>query len=158
MSWLLHNLRTGTSGPWEILIASMRGRLTRSKFQMKASTSASLPIRWSAPRLKTRVTACQAQNSFERSSQITKVARGNRISNVATAKLPSLIHSSPECAFSIKVRKAGTSFTPQRGCQMASKGITGAPVSSPSCRAKVVFPLPAQPRMTIRAMIHYFAA
>jgi hypothetical protein len=31
--------------------------------------------------------------------------------------------------------------------------MTGAPVSSPSRRAKVVLPLPAQPRMTIRATI-----
>jgi len=36
---------------------------------------------------------------------------------------------------------------------MSSRQITGAPVSSPSRRAKVVLPLPAQPRMTIRATI-----
>jgi hypothetical protein len=36
---------------------------------------------------------------------------------------------------------------------MSSRQITGAPVSSPSRRAKVVLPLPAQPRITIRATI-----
>jgi hypothetical protein len=36
---------------------------------------------------------------------------------------------------------------------MSSRQMTGAPVSSPSCCAKVVLPLPAQPRMTIRATI-----
>jgi hypothetical protein len=63
--------------------------------------------------LNTRVIARQAQYSFERSSQITKVARANRMSKVATAKLPSLIHPSPACVFSIKVRKVGTSFSSQ---------------------------------------------
>src|ERR1700691_5228705 len=36
---------------------------------------------------------------------------------------------------------------------MASRQITGAPVRSPSCRDKVVLPLPAQPKIMIRAMI-----
>ena len=43
------NLRTGTWGPWDNLIASMRGRLTRSNFRMKASTSGRLPTRWASP-------------------------------------------------------------------------------------------------------------
>ena len=36
----------------------------------------------------------------------------NRMSKIASAKLPSLIHSSPACASCIKVRKAGTSAFP----------------------------------------------
>ncbi len=131
----------------------MRGRLTRSNLKMNANTLVSLPIRWASPRLNTRVIARQAQDNLERSSQMTRVARGNRRSKVAKAKLPSLIHSSRACAFFNKARKAGTSFSSQCGCQMASRQITGAPVRSASCRAKVVFPLPAQPKMTIRATI-----
>jgi hypothetical protein len=131
----------------------MRRRLTRSNFQMNASTWWSLRRRWSSPGLNRRVIARQAQHSFERSSQITSVARGNRRSKVARAKLPSLIHSSPACASFMRMRKAGTSFSAQCGCQTESRQITGAPVRSPSFRAKVVFPLPAQPRMTILAMI-----
>ena len=153
MSRLLANLRTGTAGPCKSLAASMRGRLSRSKFQMNRSTSTSLPIWWASPCLNTLVIARQVQESLERSSQIIRVARGNRISKVATAKLPSLIHASPACSFSTKVRKTGTSFSPQCGCQIASRQTTRALVSSPSCRARKVFPLPAQPRMTIRAMI-----
>jgi len=99
------------------------------------------------------VIALQAQDSLGRSSQITTVARGNRISKVASAKLPSLIHLSPACAFFTKLRKAGTSFSVQCGCQIESRQITDAPVRSPSCHAKVVFPLPAQPRMTSRAIL-----
>ena len=75
------------------------------------------------------------------------------MSNVATAKLPSLIHLSLACAFFIKARKAGTSFWSQCGCQMVSRQMTGAPVRLPSCRASVVFPLPAQPKMTIRSTL-----
>ena len=146
------SLQTGTFGPCETLVISISGRLTRSNFQMNANTSVSLPIRWASPRLNTRVTERQAQESLDRSSQITSVARGNRISKVASAKLPSLIHASPACACLIKVRKVGTSFSFQFGCQMASRQITDAPVRSPRVRAKVVFPLPAHPRMTIRAM------
>jgi hypothetical protein len=153
MSRPLVNRRTGTSGPQETRNASMRGRFIRSNFQMKASTLASLPIPWASPRLKTRVIACQPQYNRERSIQITSLARGSRISKVASAKLPSLIHASPACASFIRVRKAGTSFLSQCGCQMASRQITGAPVRSPSFRAKVVFPLPAQPKITIRTMI-----
>jgi hypothetical protein len=119
---------------------------------MNLRTLASLPILCASPGLKTRVIAREPQESFDRSSQITRVARGNRISKVANAKLPSLIHSSPACAFSSKLRKAGTSFSSQCGCQRLSRQIMGAPVRSPSCRANVVFPLPAQPRMTIRAI------
>jgi hypothetical protein len=135
----------------------MRGRLTSSNFQTNASTSVSLPIRWVSPRLNTRVIARQAQESLERSSQITRVARGNRISKVASAKLPSLIHSSPACAVFNKVRKTEMSFSSQCGCQMASRQMTGAPVRLASCRAKVVFPLPAQPKMTIRSIIPFHA-
>ena len=131
----------------------MRGRLTRSNFQMNDSTSASLPIRWGSRRLNTRVIAREAQYSFERSSQITRVARGSRISKVASAKLPSLIHSSPACACFNKARNAGTLFSSECACHMASRQIRGAPVHSPSCRANVVFPLPAQPKMTIRTML-----
>gem|GEM_PF-4449146 len=152
-SRLPHNLRTGTSGPWRTLIASIRGRLTRSKFQMKARTLPSLRIPWASPGLNTRVTTRHTQESFEQSSQSTSVARGNRISNVATAKLPSLIHSSPAWAFFINSRKAGMSFSPQCGCQMSSRQITGTPLHWPSCRANVVLPVPAQPKMTIRSTI-----
>jgi hypothetical protein len=112
----------------------------------------SVPIRWSSPRLNTRVIARQAQDSFEHSSQITSVARGKRMSKVACAKLPSLIHSSPACACFISALNAARSFCSKRGWQRASKQMTGAPVRLPSCRAKVVFPLPAQPKMTIRAI------
>src|ERR1700687_4126900 len=93
------------------------------------------------------------QESLEHSSQTTSVARGNRLSNLASPKLPSLMHSSPACAFFIKARKAGTSFSFQCGCQMVSRQITGMPVRLPSCRARVVFPLPAQPKMMIRSTL-----
>ena len=145
------NRRTGTSGPWETRIASMRGRLIRSKFQMKASTLGRRRIPCASRGLNARRMTRQIQNSLERSSQSTSVARGNRRSNVATAKLPSLTQSSPACAFSIMARKVGTSFFVQCGCHMSSRQITGAPVIWPSCRAKVVFPTPAQPKMTIRS-------
>jgi hypothetical protein len=55
MSRLPVNLRTGTRGPCETRVASISGRLTRSNFQMNASTLASFPIRGASPRLNTRV-------------------------------------------------------------------------------------------------------
>jgi hypothetical protein len=61
---------------------------------MNATTSVSLPMQCASPRLNRRLIARQAQTSFERSSQSTRVARGSRISKLASAKLPSLIHSS----------------------------------------------------------------
>jgi hypothetical protein len=75
----------------------MRGRLTRSKCQVNANTLGRLAIRWDAPGLNVRVRARQAQDSLEGLSQSTRVVRGNRMSKVANAELPSLIHSSPAC-------------------------------------------------------------
>src|SRR5277367_5979684 len=77
------------------------------------------------------------------------------MSKVATAKLPSLIQLSAACASCINLRKAGTFFSVQCGCQTASSEMTGTLVQPPSCRARVVLPVPAQPRMTIRAMIGF---
>jgi len=129
----------------------MRGRLIRSKFQMKARTLGSPRNPCGSRGLNARRTTRQIQYSLERSSQITSVARGNRRSKVATAKLPSLIQLSPACRFSTNERKVGTSFSVQPGCQISSRQIAGAPASRPSCLARVVFPVPAQPRMTIRS-------
>src|SRR5579862_7862817 len=75
------------------------------------------------------------------------------MSKVATEKLPSLIQVSPAWACFIRVRKLATSSSVHCGCQIASSEITGAPVRSPNCRAKVVLPLPAHPRMTTRDIV-----
>jgi hypothetical protein len=107
-------------------------------------------MRWASRPLKVRVSARQAHDNRERSSQITKVARGRRRSKVAWEKLPSLIHSSPACASRTSFRKAGRSLSSQWGCQMASRQITGMPARSANSLAKVVLPLPAQPKTTIR--------
>lgn len=130
----------------------MRGRLIRSNFQMNFSTLINALIRCGSPRVNTRLIARQEQRSFGRSSQTIRVARGNRISNVAAAKLPSLIQLSPACASISRVLKPGTSASVHWGCQTASKVMTGAPVISPSRRAKVVLPAPARPSMTIRLL------
>ena len=125
----------------------------RLKFQMKARTLSRPCKPCASPGVNALTITRQLQTNLGRSIQRTRVARGSRRSNVATAKLPSLTQYSPACILSIRTRNAGTSSFPQCDCQVSSRQITGAPIIPPSCRANVVFPVPAQPRMTIRSTV-----
>lgn len=130
----------------------MRGRFTLSKFQMNLRTLGSARNPCGSVGLNVLTITRHIQNNLERSNQITRVARGKRRSKAATAKFPSLIQLSPACNFSIKLRNTDASTFVQCCCQISSRLITAAPVRSPSCRAKVVFPVPAQPKITIRGI------
>jgi hypothetical protein len=147
----LRKRSTGTSAPEAIRSASIWGRFTRSKFQMNESTAVRPPGLYS-PRRRVRSKARHVQSIRDFSSQTMSCARGKRRSNVARAKLPSLIQPSGACASANSARKAATSLTGPSPCHIASRQITGKPVRSPIRRAKMVLPLAPRPTTTIRLM------